>query len=222
MPLDPTTSGGNVDWSIEATFLDELKTKATILTKRPNHHYDDVTMGVIASQITSLTIVYSIVYSDTDQRKRQSSASLAFVRGIHRGPVSSPHKWPVMRKIFPFYDVIMPRTKYCACWSPCFVKCHYIVVIVLNDFWSVYINNPKWYFNMPYMISMIFVRKSSQHLLRLTTRVANSLSTPLIPYIKIELIEHICILGVRRWIYDTIRTSGIWVARASLNLSGCQ
>ena len=44
-----------------------------------NHHYDDVIMSAIASQITSLTIVYSIVYSDADQRKHQSSASLAFV-----------------------------------------------------------------------------------------------------------------------------------------------
>ena len=35
-------------------------------------------MGAIASQITSLTIVYSTVYSDADQRKHQSSASLAF------------------------------------------------------------------------------------------------------------------------------------------------
>ena len=43
-------------------------------------------MGTIASQITSLTIVYSTVYSDADRRKHQSSASLAFVRGIHRGP----------------------------------------------------------------------------------------------------------------------------------------
>ena len=42
-------------------------------------------MGAIASQITSLTIVYSIVYSDADQSKHQSSASLAFVREIHRG-----------------------------------------------------------------------------------------------------------------------------------------
>ena len=41
-------------------------------------------MSAIASHITSLTIVYSIVYSDTDQRRHQSSASLAFVRGIHR------------------------------------------------------------------------------------------------------------------------------------------
>ena len=64
-------------------------------------------MGTIASQITSLTIVYSIVYSDADQRKHQSSASLAFVRWIPPGPVNSPHKWPVPRKMFPFDDVIM-------------------------------------------------------------------------------------------------------------------
>ena len=53
-------------------------------------HYNDVIMGAIASQITSLTIVYSIVYSDTDQRKHQSSASLAFVRGIHAGTGELP------------------------------------------------------------------------------------------------------------------------------------
>ena len=64
-------------------------------------------MEAIASQITSLTIVYSAVYSDADHRKHQSSASLAFVRGIRRGPVNSPHKWPVTRKMFPFDDVIM-------------------------------------------------------------------------------------------------------------------
>ena len=70
-------------------------------------HYNDVIMGAIASQITSLTIVFSIFYIDADQRKHQSSASLAFVRGIHRRPVNSPHKWPVMWKMFPFDDVIM-------------------------------------------------------------------------------------------------------------------
>ena len=64
-------------------------------------------MGTIASQITSLTIVYSIVYSGADQSKHQSSASLAFVRGINWGPVNSPYKWPVTRKMFPFDDVIM-------------------------------------------------------------------------------------------------------------------
>ena len=66
-------------------------------------------MSAIASQITSLAIVYSTVYSGADQNKHQSSASLAFVWGIHRGPVNSPHKWPVTRKMFPFDDVIMFR-----------------------------------------------------------------------------------------------------------------
>ena len=64
-------------------------------------------MGAVASQITSLTIVYSTVYSDADQRKHQSSASLTFVWGIHRGPAKSPDKWPVTRKMFPFNDVIV-------------------------------------------------------------------------------------------------------------------
>ena len=64
-------------------------------------------MTMLASQITSLTVVYSTVYSGVHQRKHQSSASLAFVREIHRGPVNFPHKWPVTRKMFPFDDVIM-------------------------------------------------------------------------------------------------------------------
>ena len=76
---------------------------------RPWWHCDHVIMGAIASQITSLTIVYSSVYSDADQRKHQSSASLAFVWGIHRGPVHSPHKWTVTRKMFTFDDVIMSK-----------------------------------------------------------------------------------------------------------------
>ena len=71
------------------------------------NHYDDVIMTMLASQITSLPVVCSIVYSDVNQRKHQSSASLAFVREIHRGPVNFPHKWPVTRKMFPFDDVIM-------------------------------------------------------------------------------------------------------------------
>ena len=71
-------------------------------------HYNDVIMGAIASQITSLTIVYSTVYSGADKKKtHQSSASLSFVREIHRRPVNSPHKWPVTRKMFPFDDVII-------------------------------------------------------------------------------------------------------------------
>ena len=64
-------------------------------------------MSAMASQITSLTIVYWTIYSVADQIKHQSSMSLAFVRGIHQWPVNSPHKGPVIQKMFPFDDVIM-------------------------------------------------------------------------------------------------------------------
>ena len=73
----------------------------------PSNHYNGVIMSAMVSQITSPTIVYSSVYSGADQRKHQSSASLAFVRRIHRWPVNSPHKGPMTRKMFPFNDVIM-------------------------------------------------------------------------------------------------------------------
>ena len=64
-------------------------------------------MSVMASQITSLTVVYSTVYSDTNQRTYQTSASLNLVREIHQSPVNSPHKGPVARNTFSFDDVIM-------------------------------------------------------------------------------------------------------------------
>ena len=70
-------------------------------------HNNDVIMGTMASQITSLTIAYSTVYSRRRSKKHQSSASLAFVRGIHRWPVNSSHKGPVTRKMLPFDDVTM-------------------------------------------------------------------------------------------------------------------
>ena len=70
-------------------------------------HYSDVIMTTMAFQITSLAVVYSIVYSSAYQRKHQNSASLAFVRGIHRWPVNSPHKGPVTRKKLPFDVVVM-------------------------------------------------------------------------------------------------------------------
>ena len=67
-------------------------------------------MGPVASQITGHTIVYSTFYSGADQRKHQSSASLAFVRGINRWPVNAAHKWPATRKMVSFDDVIMNKT----------------------------------------------------------------------------------------------------------------
>ena len=108
-------------------------------------HYDEVTMGAIASQITSLTIVYSTVYSGVDQSKHQSSASLAFVY--------APHKWPVTRKMFPFDDVIMwlgivawirATIKLISQHKPSGVIMHYSDVIMgamayqITSVWSVY------------------------------------------------------------------------------------
>ena len=60
-------------------------------------HYSDVITSAMVCLITGVSMVYS-----TDQRKYQSSPSLAFMRGIHRWPVNSPHKGPVMWKIFLF------------------------------------------------------------------------------------------------------------------------
>ena len=54
------------------------------LAGRGSAHYSDVKMRAIASQITSVSIVYSTVYSGTDPMKHQSSASLAFMCGIPR------------------------------------------------------------------------------------------------------------------------------------------
>ena len=81
-------------------YIDSMITLITI-------HSNNVIMGAMTSQITSLTTVYSTACSGADQRKHQSSASLAFVDGIHQWPVNSPHKGPVKRKILPFDDIII-------------------------------------------------------------------------------------------------------------------
>ena len=92
-------------------------------------HYYDVIMGTMASQITCVMIVYSTDYSDADQRKHISSMSLAFVRGIHRGPVNSPHKCPVTRKMFPFDDVIMCWSLWCSWSIACRCCSNYIFIL---------------------------------------------------------------------------------------------
>ena len=80
-------------------------------------NYGDVIMSAMASQITAVSIVFSAVCSGFDQRKHQSSALLAFVRGIHRWLVDSPHKGTVTRKMFPFDDVIMLCEIYLLGWQ---------------------------------------------------------------------------------------------------------
>ena len=63
-------------------------------------------MGAIAYQITSLAIVYSAFYSDTDKKNIKARRHWPLC-GESPGPVNSPHIWPVSRNMFPFDDVIM-------------------------------------------------------------------------------------------------------------------
>ena len=79
----------------------------TTETEYVMYHYADVIMSAMASQITGVSNDCSTVCSGADRRTHQSSASLAFVQGIRRWPVNSPHKGPVTRKMLPFDDVIM-------------------------------------------------------------------------------------------------------------------
>ena len=85
-------------------------------------HYSDIIMSAIASQITGVSFVCLSVCSDADQKTHQSSASLAFVRGIYRWPVNSPHKGPVKWKMFPFDDVIMGMCDIAHWKVVCFTK----------------------------------------------------------------------------------------------------
>ena len=121
----------------------------------------------MASQITTLTIVYSTVYSGADQRKHQSYASLVFMQGIHRWPVNSPHKGPVTRKMIPFDDVIMFRYvivpwHYTCAW--CYIpslgsKCFHCLRPILH--WK-FINNRReidWIRHLNELIELVNVVK---------------------------------------------------------------
>ena len=96
-------------------------------------------MGAMGSQIIILTIVHSTVYSGADQRKHQSSASLAFMQGIHRSPLNSPHKGPPTRKIFPFADVIMADDS-----MPAYVASSWATEWIFQTYYSYLIANASF------------------------------------------------------------------------------
>ena len=84
------------------------------------HHYSDVTISAMASQIIGIWTVCLVVNWGAHQRKHKSSASLAFVKRIHRSPVDSPHKGQVTWQMFPFDDVIMMSYReLCYRWLKC-------------------------------------------------------------------------------------------------------
>ena len=152
------------------------------------YHYNDVIMGAMASQITSLTIVYSTVHSGADQRKHQSSASLAFVRGIHRWPVNSPHKWPVTRKIFPFDDVII-------CEDPagiCF--CYFCFVYICSTYSATNIKGqPILLTHLP-LVPLICVSESALVQIMVCRLFgAKRLSKPMLGYFHLDHQEQISV-----------------------------
>ena len=91
---------------IPDSYADDWRFARLLLPRSSNcaadpSHYNDVILSVMASQVTSLTIVYSGVYSGADQIKPQSFASLAFARGEF--PAHRANKV----EMFPFDDVVM-------------------------------------------------------------------------------------------------------------------
>ena len=108
LPVTVPVSHGNGGYSAETIMLLIITQFGSVMTRLIFFkRCSDVMMSAMACQITGVSVVCSTVCSGADQRKHQSSASLAFVGGIHRWPVDSPHEGPVTRKMFPFDDVIM-------------------------------------------------------------------------------------------------------------------
>ena len=117
-------------------------------------HYSDVIMSTIASLITSLAVVYSTVYSDADQRKHQSSASLAFVWGIHRDRWIPRTKGQLRGKCFHLMTsswqcALAPRNRCMFGYQLIFhEQCHADMAVALHHFrqhdhWQVICVRPK-------------------------------------------------------------------------------
>ena len=104
-------------------------------------HYSDVIMSAMASQITGVSIVCSTFRSGPDQREHQSSASLAFVRGIHR----QPHKGPVTQEMFQFDDVIMSRRLFFTqIWHMQQQKEWYMMILKIDLEWHIHTVSFRW------------------------------------------------------------------------------
>ena len=105
-------------------------------------HYCDVIMGAIASQITSLTIFYLTIHSGADQRKHQSSASLAFF--AENSPVTG--KFPVQMDNNAENVSIWWRHQWCGCqslFSMCCLRCKAYAGGTEHCAWNVFSHSLK-------------------------------------------------------------------------------
>ena len=119
-------------------------------------------MSEMVPQITSVSIAWSTISSGADQRKHQSYASLAFVRGIHRWPANSPHKRPVTRKMFPLDDVIMDGQAWFSNTFKCFVHRTGTCRIAHFDVCTVCVKRLSHWLNQCMLIVTSDTRKHAQ------------------------------------------------------------
>ena len=109
-------------------------------------NYIDIIMTMMASQITSLTVVYSIVYSGSDQRTHQSSPSLAFVRGIHRDRGIPRTKGQLRGKCF---HLMTSTCKRHPIPHPNRQAMGYLLLVLFRKKWSQYFRSALCHINVP-------------------------------------------------------------------------
>ena len=99
------------DWTTEKNIMDEREfPRFEFKMGFGRIHNNDVIMSAMASKITSLRTFTQPFIQAQNKKKYQSSASLAFVRGIHRSPVNSPHKRPVTGELILYCtDLLLHR-----------------------------------------------------------------------------------------------------------------
>ena len=130
-------------WTVPAIYTAQHNMQH--ISKYMKRHHDDAIMSTMAYQVTGVSIVCSTVYSGADQRKHQSSASLAFVRVIRRWPVNSSYsKGPVTRKMLPFDDVIMNGALLCLA----VVSSSVLGAFMLRIYWLCRIYDMMYYDNI--------------------------------------------------------------------------
>ena len=148
-------------------------------------HYNDLIVGTMASQISSLTIVYSTVYSGADKRKHQSSVSLTFVLGIHRWPVNSPHKGPVTRKMFHWWR----HHGYMVWFSPEVLFLPMPASLLQVFMTTIYFNLSQWHLRCTWNGSWSVISRALKNLWH-STGSEKSFSTFLLsPRLKVDIRE---------------------------------
>ena len=163
-------------WTLLSGFLDSSPTNGCPASCC---HYNNVIMGAIASQITSLTIIYSTDYSGADQRKHKSSALLAFVGGIQRGQVNSMlgHQNAQLLSERPIHE--KRNVQLTIFWSKWRKKQLGVLVWcwITNIYWGIYGDNHGHGTRKHFGKGLVTGRQDSRHTVFLVVCTANATSS---------------------------------------------